>query len=123
MAAGGIENLLSKQELRNFILSVLRQEGVLPASSVLKMLAGGSGIVEFGTGTLTFTASATSNQPIVSHGLGVVPVALLPGDNGGVAWCHLQFDQITSKSFRVTGHDTGGAARTGQQTYSWMALA
>jgi hypothetical protein len=117
----GIEDLITKQDLANFIRQIVGQ----PKSPLAQMMAGGVGIYSFGSGTVTFTASASSAVVSPNHGLGRAPVAvLLTGDGSGAADCLMEsMGGFTTTKFDCRGRDAAGVARTGTSTFYWLALA
>lgn len=76
----------------------------------------------WGTGTVTFAASATSAAINIAHGLGATPTVVLFGVDAGAAWLMIQVNSKDATNINVTGHDVGNSSRTGSQTFYWLAI-
>jgi len=112
-SSGGTLNMASALPVT---FSMVKIDGAIPyAPPNLPRMA-------YGTSTITFTASATSNTVAVPHGLGSTPTAVLFGVDSGTAWLMMQVNTKDATNINVTGHDTGNATRTGSQTFYWMAI-
>lgn len=111
---------------------VIRPDGTLDPYVVQKGLetlglaaidSGGRSLkIRVGTGTLTFTAAATSATSTVAHGLGSTPVVVLAQADAGIAFCFIQVNSKDATNVVYQGHDTGGVARTGTNTFYWLVI-
>jgi hypothetical protein len=86
------------------------------AMSKLKMVSG--------VGTFTFTASAASAVVTVTHGLGATPTNVFITCTDGAANCFgmVTAGTIGATTFQGRGQDGAGTARTGTNTFYWMAF-
>lgn len=75
-----------------------------------------------GTGTVTFTASATSATVNITHNLSTTPTAILLTPDSGIAFCLLEVTAKSTTTFTVQGRDTDGTSRTGTNTFYWLAI-
>lgn len=77
--------------------------------------------IAFGADTLTWTASNTSATKHISHGLGVVPVAVLAVGSGGAIVLQAGFNATTTQ-FDVFGQTNDLASISATLGFNWLAI-
>lgn len=83
---------------------------------------GGKSIeIRFGTGFVTFTASATSATKLVNHGLGRLPVVVLATEVGTANGILYPTTAYTATQFQIVGGAAFGAL-TGNTNFGWIAI-
>lgn len=96
---------------------------VVTAETLVRQLQGllGGVAVKRGTGTCTWTASATSAATVVSHGLPTTPTSVLTASRNVPAEYAVTARDATT--FTVTGYTTTGVVITNTLTFDWVALS
>lgn len=86
----------------------------------LRLAISGDISVNFGSGEVTFAASATSNDTAVAHGLATTPSAVLVGSGGGFA-VYFSAHTVGATNFSARGFSPGGAF-SGNRPFYWIAI-
>jgi hypothetical protein len=114
-AARGIDGLLTRADLRNFILEVLAQQ-----RKRLAKLAG----IDFGRTTLTYPGGSSLTTPLtIPHSLGVAPGAMFATD-GSQPLNHLSMSSGTEDDFVIWAQRIDGAFPGAGTTITayWLVL-
>lgn len=93
--------------------------------SFLQLLTAKDLQLAFGTGTVTFTASANSAPQVVSHGIGRTPqVVFLQTNNNGTFGGGICFFVVATSSttFTAEAFTAANGSVTGTASYYWIAI-
>jgi hypothetical protein len=74
--------------------------------------------LDFGSNSVVFTANQDSAVKTVSHGLGVVPQAVIATATGSAMFIRSQ--ALTTTTFDVVGHQRGAVTET--DFFYWVAI-
>jgi hypothetical protein len=85
--------------------------------------AGGVRRLAFGSGTATYSGSNSSGTTTITHGLGATPIAVLVTSQEVVGWSNATVISPGATTFGVHLKDVDGVARTGTETFYWLAIA
>jgi len=94
------------------------------AESFLKLAAGGSRKIAFGSTTCTFSGSGVSGPQTVEHGLGAVPLLISFDVEGGLETEFVSQPRVTERTAsKFKFFMNGAAAYTRTYTIRWAAIA
>lgn len=106
----------------NKVSAVAVQENFEALAGAVIGTGGSQPEVRYGTSTCTWTASNTSAQQTVVHGMGKAPVTVIVSSRNLFASYAVNGGNITSTGFGVFGFDTRGTAQTQTLTFDWVAI-
>lgn len=116
-----IEDLNDKQSLANFIEEQLGRLRVV-RGAVVKFVAGGSGVVAYGTKTLTWAGGTTDATAAVTHGLSAAPVNIqLTADSTGAVIHDTRYESVGAQTFTIRAIATAAPGAGTTIGISWWA--
>jgi hypothetical protein len=94
-------------------------------SSFLQLTGPAKRKINFGSSSVTFTASATSAQVTIPHTFGVAPVAVMcmaKNPNNGL-FVFLETAAADATNIYISGRQTQNTAVSASQPFYWVAIA